>query len=415
MKHLKLFESYSEGKNSYVTHNGIDYDLDKILKIARKKKSTIIETSKLKWILKHDKLSKRRVKLADTKFPLIVVKEKGKHVVLDGVHRLTKALENDVKSLPVKLITKKELAKCKRTKLNEELTDFTKDIFNIREGYLICMEEIPQPINNKENIIYNYIFVITTSETLAKREIIKNWLFDDANHFDPEYWVKIYDDFSHLPWPDIITKLDGIHRFPITDEPVKFNWGITGLEPRPRYNDGRSWIRHYSNFDRDVDRAQAIMHAKGLSHWLNEYFTNPVELLKINGKLQENEHINPFTKDLFGIETMIALEFDIFPNVERCNKIYMSFIGSLNLLGIEASPTPVEDNIGAYRLISIAGKYNVSSLLSVFPTLPHEIQNRSSRCFGVCKIVDKEIGNYNCILWNSKVGFFNAPASRLNV
>ena len=97
---------YQEEDSSTFIHNNMEYDLNKLLLISNNIPIEKIKTSELSWILKHTTVDKKRVRKSDTSFPLLITFDKveNKWVVLDGAHRLTKAVSENKKYLPVKKV-----------------------------------------------------------------------------------------------------------------------------------------------------------------------------------------------------------------------------------------------------------------------------------------------------------------------
>lgn len=95
-----------------LTHDGIIYDINAVFAIAETKATTRLPLSKLDWVLEYDKPTPSRVAAADTDVPVIVAFDKtGRYTVIDGLHRLAKAKEKGLSSLPIKFIEKNELRK----------------------------------------------------------------------------------------------------------------------------------------------------------------------------------------------------------------------------------------------------------------------------------------------------------------
>jgi hypothetical protein len=111
---MLLVELYQERKNSTFTHDDVEYDLNKVLKAVDEQPVEKYRVSELKWILKHTSVDKERVKKANKRTPILVTKWKNKLVVLDGAHRLTKAVENGDSELSGKYVTKEVLKKAKK-------------------------------------------------------------------------------------------------------------------------------------------------------------------------------------------------------------------------------------------------------------------------------------------------------------
>jgi len=104
---------YRENPGSSFTHDDKEYDLNKLLKLTQGKDGSNFPIKELKWILKHTKVTKNRVKKADLKYPILIGKMDDKWVVYDGAHRLTKAVEEDRKNIKAIKVSNYILNKCK--------------------------------------------------------------------------------------------------------------------------------------------------------------------------------------------------------------------------------------------------------------------------------------------------------------
>lgn len=106
---------YTEGADSTVTHDGHLYQLDKIFKMTHRSEVIEVDIDKLAWIVeKH--LSKdpdfmRRIHAADPDVPIILTPWDGKWMVIDGFHRLAKAIFLGMKKIKAKVIREKDLKK----------------------------------------------------------------------------------------------------------------------------------------------------------------------------------------------------------------------------------------------------------------------------------------------------------------
>jgi hypothetical protein len=109
-KLLKQLE-YREEKDSTVTHDNKRYSVNKLLDIVKHKPTTTVNVDDLKWILKYTKLDKERVRKANIKHPIIITKWKSKWVILDGAHRLQKAVNTNTTHLQAKEVHSDELNK----------------------------------------------------------------------------------------------------------------------------------------------------------------------------------------------------------------------------------------------------------------------------------------------------------------
>jgi hypothetical protein len=116
MRWIKKFEAFEKKTykefSSTFTHDNKEYDLNKMFKLTKRRKIYKIPITKLKWILKHTKISKNRVKKADTDIPILIGRFGKKWVTYDGVHRLSKAIEEEKDLIKVKKIPKYILDKC---------------------------------------------------------------------------------------------------------------------------------------------------------------------------------------------------------------------------------------------------------------------------------------------------------------
>ncbi len=64
-----------------------------------------IKTDKLKHFLSNIELESHRIETADTSYPIIVVEENGRfQYILDGNHRLQRALNDNKTYLPAKIL-----------------------------------------------------------------------------------------------------------------------------------------------------------------------------------------------------------------------------------------------------------------------------------------------------------------------
>lgn len=107
-KNDHLNEEYKEGKDSTVTHDGKEYSVDSLIHLTKDVKPEIVQVNDLKWILdgyKDTKSDKLRTRKVDLLFPILVTKWKGKIVVIDGFHRLLKAISLGNTTMKAKFVT----------------------------------------------------------------------------------------------------------------------------------------------------------------------------------------------------------------------------------------------------------------------------------------------------------------------
>ena len=106
---------YREGGS--FTHEGTEYDLDHALSLADKQPVTSTRVKDLAWVLRHGKADPERVRRADLSAPLLVSHTSdGRPTVVDGFHRLTKAHNEGVTSMPTRFVDRKELRKTSAVK-----------------------------------------------------------------------------------------------------------------------------------------------------------------------------------------------------------------------------------------------------------------------------------------------------------
>lgn len=124
--------SYQEGGS--ITHDGVEYDFDKVLAIAETKPTKQCAVSKLTWVLAYDKPDINRLKNADISVPIVITKSNnGKLTVIDGLHRLAKAVDTNINSLPVKYITNDEL---QSARLKQRVAEGSEQINEYRDRLL---------------------------------------------------------------------------------------------------------------------------------------------------------------------------------------------------------------------------------------------------------------------------------------
>lgn len=108
---------YQEGPDSTFGHNGVQYRLDPLFAATRRKLTRSIPIHKLDWVLEHVKLDPDRVDAADCLYPALAYfddnLDSGRWVIVDGVHRLAKAVRTGRRFLNVKYVTQAELLKAR--------------------------------------------------------------------------------------------------------------------------------------------------------------------------------------------------------------------------------------------------------------------------------------------------------------
>lgn len=108
---MLLIELYQEEKGSTFTHDGKEYNLNKVLKSVDDQEEIEVSVKDLKWEIEDDLNSddEKRIKDADLDAPILVTKWEDKLVTVDGYHRLIKAARKGKKELPAKMVSKDQL------------------------------------------------------------------------------------------------------------------------------------------------------------------------------------------------------------------------------------------------------------------------------------------------------------------
>lgn len=109
---MRLVEFYQEEPGGTFTHDGDEYSLNPLLKATDDYDVEDIPVDDLKWIID----SEEDFEYADTDVPILVTPWEDKLVVIDGYHRLLKAVDQGLETLPGKMVPKQVLDKYKLDK-----------------------------------------------------------------------------------------------------------------------------------------------------------------------------------------------------------------------------------------------------------------------------------------------------------
>lgn len=103
---------YREGIDSTATINGKRYRLDTLFEIVQNRSVVRIEVSKLTWVLKYTEVDQDRVVKADTGVPVMVYRDPEYGlIVIDGAHRLTKAVKLKQRFILAYMLTDQDMRK----------------------------------------------------------------------------------------------------------------------------------------------------------------------------------------------------------------------------------------------------------------------------------------------------------------
>lgn len=108
---LLVEAAYQEEAGGTVTHDGSKYDLNKLFKLTDKQPKAYFKVKDLEWIIKEDEQD--RIDDADLSSPILVTEWKNKWVVLDGFHRLLKAVNEKVEELTGRVVSAEQLEQVK--------------------------------------------------------------------------------------------------------------------------------------------------------------------------------------------------------------------------------------------------------------------------------------------------------------
>ncbi len=125
----RLTELYQEDEGSTFTHDGKRYDLNELLKMLDDSESYEVPLDALDWVLEWDDADDERLAKADVTAPIIVTwwfdEDAGQHrlVVIDGLHRVKKALDKKMEFIPGHYVDNDDLAGCLVKEKVEEKID----------------------------------------------------------------------------------------------------------------------------------------------------------------------------------------------------------------------------------------------------------------------------------------------------
>jgi hypothetical protein len=122
---MKLSELYQEEPNGTFSNDGDEYDLNKVLADVDDLPKVLFFTKDLEWVLNHDKPDPARVDKADLKTPILVTYYGNKLVVIDGLHRLAKAVAEKQRFMRGTLVPQEILEQDKAMKARFESRSIT--------------------------------------------------------------------------------------------------------------------------------------------------------------------------------------------------------------------------------------------------------------------------------------------------
>lgn len=107
---------YQEESDSTAQSDGVEYNLNVLFQLVADQRIEQYKVSDLEWVMKYTKTDPERVANADLQAPILVAKYKNKLLVLDGAHRLKRALKEHKEFLPGRMVSpdQLEIAKVKK-------------------------------------------------------------------------------------------------------------------------------------------------------------------------------------------------------------------------------------------------------------------------------------------------------------
>lgn len=113
---------YQEGSGSTVTHDGKEYQLDVLFQLTHGREIEVINIDELLWVLTHIDLDPDRVKRASLLYPILVYNDPTYGwTVLDGAHRLLKAVNTHRKTIQAIVVTDDDLKKARVIEKKKQL------------------------------------------------------------------------------------------------------------------------------------------------------------------------------------------------------------------------------------------------------------------------------------------------------
>ena len=127
---MNKIEYYQESSGGRFTHNDKKYNLNKLLQLVHDYKVESLAISELKWVIQYSQevinskvfcyscrkgpsgWHEERITNCDLTIPIIVTETDGRLTILDGIHRLEKAIRLNLVNIPAKVIDETLLEKC---------------------------------------------------------------------------------------------------------------------------------------------------------------------------------------------------------------------------------------------------------------------------------------------------------------
>lgn len=105
---------YSEEETSTVTHDGEEYSVNKLLRISDNLQIHSIPVSALTWNIDPTSMDPHRIYAADPNVPVLITPYEDQLTVIDGAHRIAKAMQTKLPTIRCKYISPGMLSQCKK-------------------------------------------------------------------------------------------------------------------------------------------------------------------------------------------------------------------------------------------------------------------------------------------------------------
>lgn len=245
-------EKIYQEEDSVFSSNGITYDLNYIKAVSNDPILTM-DVSKLVWVIEQvDFIDEARVRKADYSTPMLITKDSGKELVVDGLHRLVKAVRNKIKTVPYRRVTEQVLkAATVKIKTPEELFKFIKaniKYHGVSKKYLYTPAEV---LKNKKGHCWETAVLIHNELTTMGYECFLLYIGDKEckklTHITVIYktgnlynWFEVYRPMIIKDFVSLAKCIDHIKKektdpMGIIDPVIKI--GYTNIEPKTLQTD----------------------------------------------------------------------------------------------------------------------------------------------------------------------------------
>lgn len=123
-KQLLENKKYYTEPNSTFTHNKNKYYVNDLLELSRKYQVKDYKVDDLKWIFKYAEIETDRPNKPDLKYPIILTDYGRRLVVIDGLHRLSKAIKDNIETIKGIYIPNSQIEKLTKVPISLSIHEF---------------------------------------------------------------------------------------------------------------------------------------------------------------------------------------------------------------------------------------------------------------------------------------------------